>query len=536
MHFLTQLLRLPRRLAMSLLKLIVLLQRHKQPLAFALILLVAASFTLAQTTLGNMFKLAETTTAARPASSTTIRGALLYDTDVAAVIYNTGVVWSLVGNPLWQDLGGGLISPSTSGNGVSLSTGSGSNAVVLTTNGARVDLGTGSNDYLNSDGTDITTPGSVEFTGTAPASQVQMTGDGLFRILNSGITASTASLTTPAFLLQETAALDTGDTIFAVAHGGGATYDFYVPAGAAAQAVNGLTSQANGLITTPGAFPSSANTSTGQFFASGTSTLAEAVFYDGTNWRPLADNNWGTQKKALRAEVTPGLADCFVYQTALRNSAGANIGSTCRTRTAAGTLAADATATSTFSSDSARYYRMSTTVGNSPTTDIEKAYHFTGTTDTMEFFTQPRLAARHCAWVRTGPAVTSVRLWHGLASFDFNTSTGQDLPTTRHVAALRFSTSVPDTNWMLVTCNASSCTATSTGVAVTADTDYQLCIDLTASDAKAYVNKVNTAGTVTTTSSTLPTSSGFLGVYHYVQNLADSARSFGCSNYESATN
>lgn len=48
--------------------------------------------------------------------------------------------------------------------------GNGSNAVGLTTNGARVDLGTGSNDYLKSDGTRIETPGSLQFIGVDTAS------------------------------------------------------------------------------------------------------------------------------------------------------------------------------------------------------------------------------------------------------------------------------------------------------------------------------------------------------------------------------
>ena len=46
-----------------------------------------------------------------------------------------------------------------------LSTASGSNAISLSTNGARVDLGTGANDYLYSDGTGIQTPGQITVVG-----------------------------------------------------------------------------------------------------------------------------------------------------------------------------------------------------------------------------------------------------------------------------------------------------------------------------------------------------------------------------------
>jgi len=73
--------------------------------------LVVSGLAFSQSFLGNMFKLGETTTAARPASSSTIRGALLYDTDVAAPIYNTGSAWSTLGGSsgpsYWSDAGAG---------------------------------------------------------------------------------------------------------------------------------------------------------------------------------------------------------------------------------------------------------------------------------------------------------------------------------------------------------------------------------------------------------------------------------------------
>lgn len=68
----------------------------------------------------------------------------------------------------------------------------GSNAIALSTNGARVDLGTGASDYLSSDGTNIVTPTAVQTTLAS--------GDGLIsaagaypRILKTGAGAPTGT-------------------------------------------------------------------------------------------------------------------------------------------------------------------------------------------------------------------------------------------------------------------------------------------------------------------------------------------------------
>ena len=73
--------------------------------------LVVSGLAFSQSFLGNMFKLGSTTTAARPASSSTVQGALLYDTDIAAPIYNTGSAWTTFGGGsganYWSDAGNG---------------------------------------------------------------------------------------------------------------------------------------------------------------------------------------------------------------------------------------------------------------------------------------------------------------------------------------------------------------------------------------------------------------------------------------------
>lgn len=64
--------------------------------------------------------------------------------------------------------------------------------------------------------------------------------DSTLRFNNTAITAATASATTPAIVLQEVNALNTGDHIMAVCHGALCTFDFTVTSGAAAQSHNGM--------------------------------------------------------------------------------------------------------------------------------------------------------------------------------------------------------------------------------------------------------------------------------------------------------
>jgi hypothetical protein len=121
---------------------------------------------------------------------------------------------------------------------------------------------------LNSAGLKID-QGSLEFTHTT-VPMLDETGDSRFELRNTGLTAATASSTTPAFALRTVNALDTGDQMFVVCHGGLCTYDFAIPYGAPAQALNGIrigdpsassvTAVSRGTVTNPAAC--GANTTT----------------------------------------------------------------------------------------------------------------------------------------------------------------------------------------------------------------------------------------------------------------------------------
>ena len=64
--------------------------RTKTLIIVLLTLLVASLPTLAQSTLGNMFKLGGSTTANLPASSSYTVGALIYDLDAGTPLNNNG--------------------------------------------------------------------------------------------------------------------------------------------------------------------------------------------------------------------------------------------------------------------------------------------------------------------------------------------------------------------------------------------------------------------------------------------------------------
>lgn len=76
------------------------------------LLLLTSAFAFSQATLGTMFKLGHSTTAGLPASSATIEGALIYDTDTNAPKYNNGTAWQTFGgggSSYWYDGGSGNI-------------------------------------------------------------------------------------------------------------------------------------------------------------------------------------------------------------------------------------------------------------------------------------------------------------------------------------------------------------------------------------------------------------------------------------------
>lgn len=689
------------------------LKRHLSLLAFLLIL---AGIAFGQSTLGNMFRLGTTTTAARPASSATIKGALLYDTDVDAPIINNGSAWStLGGSNSWADAGGGFIAPAVAPTGGSTAVmvgntynDGGYNAPMvvyrldagvameirqdsaLPMSGVAGDMGASPTLLLKSPsstplgimwtdssatgmtgaiyGTSNAFPpyvigmnlvagnygsasGKFAFVGHLASTRYKFaeiggasaggylavnaaTGGATFRVFadNSNAIAgsfqTSATVTDPATSLplvrldnqngsgaaimqwagsaqtvvgaisgydSTTGSLGQGLTLssnstarsihfnpgatstavapiarfdgstraltFSTGSGSnaitmgtnGARVDFGSGAGdyisgngtdltcGAKFSATQLTSTSTGVYNTAVAtnpFPAAAGS--GHIIASADHDLESAsplFVYDGQNWRQLGmGRSWGAQKKELDAEVLPERTDCPKIRVNIGDNNGADLAISCRTRTQGGTTAADATATSSFLNG--RYYRMSVTQGTTPGTDIEKAYIFTGATDTMAIFTQSRLSPNHCAWVMTDitNGTTSVRYWHGLASTDFNTTTGTDTPTA-HVAAFRYSTAASDPGWMFVTCNGTTCTATNTGVGIASNTTYLMCIGFDDSgNARGSINRYNTPGAVIVNSATLPGTANYMGVYHYVQTLTDAARSFGISNFSTETN
>lgn len=67
--------------------------RTKPLFIFLLASLVFGGLAVGQSILGSMFKLGSSTTAGLPTSSTTIAGALLFDSDAGVVRYNDGTAW-----------------------------------------------------------------------------------------------------------------------------------------------------------------------------------------------------------------------------------------------------------------------------------------------------------------------------------------------------------------------------------------------------------------------------------------------------------
>ena len=82
-------------------------------------------------------------------------------------------------------------------------------------------------------------------------------------------------------------------------------------------------------------------------------------------------------------------------------------------------------------------------------------------------------------------AITTSRIWIGLSSGNLR---GADTPT-QHLAAFRYSTGVPDTNWQACTNdNVGAPTCTDTGIPAFANNVRTFRIDLTASSARFYMS------------------------------------------------
>jgi hypothetical protein len=351
--------------------------------------------------------------------------------------------------------------------------------------------------------------------------------------VNAYLQASGGTIWTPATLQSTAAAATTAisvGTTGAFLDVGGGTQDYFVSDGTslstptnfgAAQlsATQGLYLAAN----TPPPTPNGA----GHLYASSKHVLdtgGNVFVYDGQNWRQLGQGKrWGVQKREMRVEVGLEGTAPHTMRAPILDGSGGDSTWTC----------ADSGTVPTNLVSGGRPFRRSTTSSVANST----AYCHTGSTaGTLVGVTQKRAKPNVCAWARTGTSATNVRLWWGL----FNNFTGaiSDSPTSQHVAALRYSTSTGDTGWVLVTCNASSCTETPTGVLVGASKNYLLCVDISDDTGAvfAYVNESSKPGTIVSSSTTLPNASTWLGFIHYVETLSASSNDFGLSHLSLETN
>jgi hypothetical protein len=170
-------------------------------------------------------------------------------------------------------------------------------------------------------------------------------------------------------------------------------------------------------------------------------------------------------------------------------------------------------------------WTLSATASNADDADGPWVNHATGTTSgnasgalsgtgLVRRDWQPEFIAR----IKTPSDITSMRLWIGFAT---GNPDGSDAPSS-HMAAFRFSTGVPDTNWIAYTDDGDGTgTATDTGVAVAADTVYLLRVDCSdPANVKFYVN----GSLVATNTTNLPTATTGLFAQLRVTTLTAASR------------
>jgi lysophospholipase L1-like esterase len=133
------------------------------------------------------------------------------------------------------------------------------------------------------------------------------------------------------------------------------------------------------------------------------------------------------------------------------------------------------------------------------------------------------------AVVKTGGTLTTVRYWIGLFSADPSGSASPAIS----LAAFRFDTGAPDTNWAVATKDGTTLNAKGTAIAITASTIYELAIVARGTAGSAptsydfYINDFP-AGSLT---ANLPATGLVLGVGATVTALAAAARSIELSRY-----
>ncbi|UOF80024.1 phage-related tail fiber protein [Caudoviricetes sp.] len=127
--------------------------------------------------------------------------------------------------------------------------------------------------------------------------------------------------------------------------------------------------------------------------------------------------------------------------------------------------------------------------------------------------------------VLTAASIANVRLWVGFASADLNAVSA---PTTQHVAAVRYDVGVDGTAfWRCVTCDGTTANTTTTTVAITSSTTWNIRIEIDDAGAavKFYINDVLAA----THSTNLPAQTTQMHALAEVTTLASAAKKIGIS-------
>lgn len=133
--------------------------------------------------------------------------------------------------------------------------------------------------------------------------------------------------------------------------------------------------------------------------------------------------------------------------------------------------------------------------------------------------------------MKTGGSIATQRIWIGAGNAGL---TNEDTPTAGNVLAFRYSTSVPDTNWIAVSVDgAASVGTTDTGVAVATDTRYYFKIDMRdPTSVKYYIN----GSLVATRTTQLPAASGTMGFTMFLRNLAAGTKDIRLSHFTAELN
>lgn len=320
---------------------------------------------------------------------------------------------------------------------------SGNNAFSILNNGARIDTGTGSNDYFISDGTGIQTPGYVQSTMGFSS------GAG---IIASRVRASGA-------------VLETFDSTAASAGGAGDI----------------------GLDTTNGFGQMRVQTSSSAF-------------------GPLAQPHAVLQRQTLSTRMIEGMASAgsgnVGPEIAERLKTGTNAADTIQMYYDYGASGTGITTYLNSGSIIGRTWHLATTSAS----DGAKVRGFPATSAaTSTFFGLVSSDSQFtwCQSVAVGATITSMAFWAGMLSADHN-STATTLTATG--VAFRYDTAV-DGLLYLCTRDSTTQSCTSTGITVAASTSYDLCITLdSARTIWASVNgvhKVKTSTNVPTTATAL---------------------------------